>query len=80
MQPDPIVAILPATGYVRVAHIVGDPNAKPPIPALIPIGKSTWWKGVRENRYPQPLKLSPRVTVWRIEDIRQLIESTNAAK
>ena len=41
----------------------------------IPVSKSTWWAGVREGRFPQPLKLGPRITVWSAEDIRALIEN-----
>ncbi|MGH8586210.1 MAG: helix-turn-helix transcriptional regulator, partial [Gammaproteobacteria bacterium] len=52
------------------------PNAKPPTPAVIPVGKSTWWAGVRSGRYPTPVKLAPRITAWRVEDIRALIERT----
>ena len=40
---------------------------------LIPVGKSTWWDGVRSGRFPQPVKLGRR-TLWRVEDIRALIE------
>jgi prophage regulatory protein len=64
---------LPETGYVRLSQIVGNPNADPPIPPIIPISKSTWWAGVRSGRYPSSVKLGPRITVWRIEDIRKLI-------
>jgi hypothetical protein len=64
---------LPETGYLRLPQIVGDPKAEPPIPALIPIGKSTWWEGVRSGRFPKPVKLGPRTTAWRVEDIRALI-------
>ena len=39
----------------------------------IPISKSAWWEGVRAKRFPQPLKLGPRTTVWRAEDIREFI-------
>lgn len=67
---------LPSTGYLRLAQILGDPKAMPPAPALIPIGKSTWWKGVKSGRYPQPVKLGPRITAWRVEDIRALIDQT----
>jgi prophage regulatory protein len=65
---------LPLTGLVRLQQIVGDPNAAPPIPAVIPVSKSTWWAGVRSGRYPKPVKLGERVTAWRWEDIRALIE------
>jgi hypothetical protein len=64
---------LPETGFLRLPQIVGDPGAEPPIPAIIPVGKSTWWAGVKDGRYPKPVKLGPRVTAWRVEDIRALI-------
>jgi predicted DNA-binding transcriptional regulator AlpA len=31
---------------------------------------------VRSGRFPQPVKLSPRVTAWRASDIRALIDGT----
>ena len=54
---------LPQTGYVRL----------PTVLLHIGIGKSSWWNGIQEGRFPKPLKLSPRVSVWRAEDIRKLI-------
>ncbi|MGH8719473.1 MAG: helix-turn-helix transcriptional regulator [Burkholderiales bacterium] len=68
-------AALPETGYVRLRQIIGDPKAEPPIPPVIPVSKSTWWEGVKSGRYPKPTKaLSRRITAWRVEDIRRLIE------
>ena len=43
--------------------------------AIVPISKSAWWEGCRTGRYPKPIKLSPRTTVWRAEDIAAFIES-----
>ena len=67
--------VLPSTGYLRINQIVGKRATKssPAIPALIPVCKSTWWAGVKEGRYPKPIKLSDRVTVWRVEQILELI-------
>lgn len=65
---------LPETGYLRLSQIIGNPNSNPPRPAIIPIGKSSWWEGVRSGRFPKPVKLGPRTTAWRVEDIRRLIE------
>ena len=42
---------------------------------LIPVSQSAWWKGIKKGIYPQPVKLSPRVTTWRLSEIRALIES-----
>ena len=59
---------LPATGFLRIKDILA-PNGP------IPVSKSTWWAGVKDGRFPKPLKLGTRVTVWRVEDIRELIEN-----
>jgi prophage regulatory protein len=64
----------PTTGFVRLSQIVGDPKANPPIPALIPIGRSTWWLWVQEGKAPAPIKLGPHTTAWRAEDILALVE------
>jgi len=64
---------LPEAGLLRLKQIIGDPNANPPIPPIIPVKKSCWWNGVRSGRFPKPVKLGPRVTAWRAEDIRSLI-------
>jgi len=61
---------IPNTGYLRLSQILG--NAK--TPPLIPVGKSTWWAGVKSGRYPKPVKLSERCTAWRAEDILSLIQ------
>jgi prophage regulatory protein len=58
---------LPETGFVRLPSIIAPQGP-------IPVSKSTWWEGVRSGRYPRPVKLGPRITAWRVEDIRALIE------
>ena len=57
---------LPLTGFVRLPGILA-PNGP------IPVSKSTWWAGIKDGRYPKPVKLGPRITAWRVEDIRALI-------
>lgn len=64
---------LPETGFLRLSQIIGNPKAG--TPALIPIQKSCWWAGVKSGRFPKPVKLGPRVTAWRVEDIKHLIAS-----
>lgn len=70
---------LPETGYLRIWHVIGDQEANPPIPALIPVGRTTWLNGVKSGKYPKPIKLSERTTAWRVEDIRDLIATMGAA-
>lgn len=69
---------LPDTGFLRLNQIVGNPKANPPVPALIPVSKSTWWNGVKTGRFPKPLSLGGRTTVWRVEDVRAFIDNVNA--
>jgi len=68
---------LPETGFVRLKQIIGDPKSG--TPAVVPVGKSTWWDWVATGKAPKPIKLSARTTVWRVEDIRAFIESGVAA-
>lgn len=45
----------------------------PQVLEIVPVSRAGWWQGVRDLRYPQPIKLSPRVTVWRASDIQAFI-------
>ena len=65
---------LPETGYLRLKQIIGDPKANPPIPAIIPVSKSSWYAGVKSGLYPKSTKLSLRTSAWTVESIRALIE------
>lgn len=55
--------VLPITGFVRQWQVLRH----------IPISKSTLWRRVQDKTFPQPIKLSERVTVWRVEQIRDWI-------
>jgi predicted DNA-binding transcriptional regulator AlpA len=39
----------------------------------MPFGTSTWWQMVREKRAPQPIKVTSRITAWRVADIRRFL-------
>ena len=69
------MSALPEEGFLRLSQIIGNPKAKPPIPALIPVKKTCWYEGVKVGRFPKPVKISPNVSLWRIEEIRALIAS-----
>lgn len=58
---------LPRAGLMRLASILAPRGP-------IPVGRSTWWAGVKSGRFPTPVKLGPRTTVWKVEDIRNLID------
>lgn len=71
--------VIPEIGYLRLSSIIGKRATKnsPAIAAIIPVSRSTWWTGVKNGRYPKPVRtLGDRITAWRVEDIRAFIEST----
>ena len=66
LKTDSSAPQLPLTGFVRLPGILA-PHGP------IPVSKSSWWQGIKDGRYPKPVKLGPRITAWRVEDIRTLI-------
>lgn len=64
--------MLPETGYLRLPQIIGNP--KKGIPPLIPIGRTQWFLGIREGRFPKGVLLGPKTRAWKVEEIRALIE------
>jgi len=54
---------LQITGYLRLPQVL----------KLYPVSRSSWWAGVKSGRYPKSVKLGPRTTAWRAEDIKILI-------
>ncbi len=69
IMPEEAKRRLPEEGYVRLWQIVGGKGC----PAILPISKSSFWAGIRSGRFPKPIKLGKRTTVWRVEDIRSLL-------
>jgi len=63
LSPD--FAGLPKEGFIRL----------PVILALFPVSASTWWKGVKLGRFPQPSKqFGPRIAAWDVRDIAPLLK------
>ena len=55
---------IPFTGFLRLRQIL----------QIIPVSKSVWWEGCKTGRFPKPIKLSERTTVWKAEDIAALVK------
>jgi len=60
---------LPAVGYVRQSQL---------IPTIVPFSSATLWRRVNSGDFPRPVKLSERVTAWRVEDIRAWMHDRSA--
>jgi len=55
--------LLPAVGFVRIKTIL----------RIFPISRSSWYQGVADGKFPRPIRLGVRTSVWRVQDIRELI-------
>ena len=64
METNNKLIIIPETGFLRLPQVL----------QFIPFSKSNLWARVRDGSFPAPVKLGPRVTAWRVADIRALIE------
>ena len=56
---------MPVTGYMRQSQL---------IPAIFPFSSATLWRKVKAGTFPKPVKLGPRITAWRVEEICQLLQ------
>ncbi len=50
---------MPQAGYLRQAAIL----------KMIPISPATLWRWTAAGEFPKPVKLSQRVTGWRVDDV-----------
>ena len=55
---------IPTTGFLRLPQVLN----------FVPISKSAWWEGCKTGRFPKPVKLGPRTTAWKAEDIAALVK------
>lgn len=60
---------------LRLADIVGSkPTANDPgTPAIVPVSKAHIWAMVRTGQFPSPMKIGPRVTMWRLSAVNAWI-------
>lgn len=63
----------PEDGLVRAYQIIGDPSKG--IAPFFPVSRSQWFDGIRKGIYPKGTKLSSRVTVWKAQEIRDLVSN-----
>jgi prophage regulatory protein len=56
--------LLPSVGFIRIRTVL----------QIIPVSRSAWYLGIQQGQYPKPIKLGPRSSAWRVQDIRALID------
>ena len=58
------IPTLPSVGFLRLPEVL----------ALFPVSRSAWYRGIKEGRYPAPIKLGKRTAAWSVESIAALCE------
>ena len=59
-------ADLPNASFVRVTALIG-PHG------ILPIGRATFWHWISIGLFPKPVKLGPRISAWRVGDVRDAL-------
>ncbi|NTW89129.1 MAG: AlpA family phage regulatory protein [Desulfobulbaceae bacterium] len=62
--------------FYRISEIIG--NKKQGIRGIIPVCKATWYAGIKEGKYPKPVKLAEKTVGWRSTDIDELVARLTA--
>lgn len=70
MKSENAIGRLPDSGFLRQSQL---------IPVIVPFSSATLWRKVKDRSFPAPVKLSSRVTAWRVEDIRAWMAAREAA-
>lgn len=68
LAPTPLPSALPTTlaASDRLLRL-------PDVLAKFPVGRSTWYAGMRAGRYPKPVRISQRAVGWSSKSIDALI-------
>jgi hypothetical protein len=64
---------------LELKEIIGGASNTSVNKRLIPVSKSTWYRGIKRGHYPRPLRLSPRRVGWRRDDIESLMAAFNVS-
>ncbi|MFM0235924.1 helix-turn-helix transcriptional regulator [Paraburkholderia sediminicola] len=66
----PKVVAIPETGFMRFKQVQ----------QVFPIGRTTLWELVGRGLFPQPIRMSPRLVVWRAEEVHAWIAAQGQQK
>lgn len=54
---------LPDSAFIRLKTLITT--------GVVPFSASTVWRKVRCKEFPSPVKISEKITAWRVSDLRQ---------
>ena len=61
---------LPSTGFVRLPQVL----------AVYPVSRSKLYADIKAGKFPAPLKLSERVSAWKVETLLTFLEAVGEVK
>ncbi len=75
----PVAAIpsfdtLPDCAFIREAQLVQS-SKRPERAAPLPFSAPTLWRKVKKQTFPAPVKLSERITAWKVGEVRAWINA-----
>ena len=59
----------PVEGFLRLPQVL----------KIIPVSRSTWYRGIKSGIYPKPVKLGLRASGWRKEAIQACVQQLDNA-
>jgi len=71
----------PAKNIRKPAALPEDDDAFIRLPTILgvyPVSESSWYAGVAKGVYPKPVKLSARVSAWKVGKIRKLLAAADS--
>ena len=74
-----MVEVKKSRRYVRLRQLIGNPNASPPVPGILPVSAATVWRMVLRGAFPKPVKLGPRMTAWSVDAIDEWLKGREGA-
>lgn len=81
LAPPTIAAVagIPDDNVIRIKQLIGDTTAVPPIPAIVPVARSTIYQWMAAGSFPRPTFRAGWVMGWRMVDIRAWLNQQQVA-
>ena len=70
---------LPDSALIRESQLVQSPK-RPDRAAPLPFSAPTLWRKVKNQTFPAPVKLSERITAWKVSEVRAWINAQTTAR
>ena len=65
-SPAQVLDSLPPTAYIRQKLLLSH---------IVPFSPATLWRRVKAGEFPKPVRISARVTGWRVSEVRAWLDS-----